>query len=498
MKNYHIAVLDIGKTNKKVFIYNDQLKLIDSAYQSFPEIKTAEFQSDDVEGMFEWFKQTIKQFSEKYQIKAISISTHGATFACVDQNGQLSVPQVSYTHEPGENFHREFFNVFGDPEVLQQETATPNFPALLNVAKGLYFIKSRYPEQFEKTKYVLNLPQYFGFLLTKNPGAEPTYVGCHSYLWDFHKKKWSSVAEKMGISGKLPKNVSKTWDILGFVDPKLSEELGISRETIVTMGIHDSNASLLPYTIAMERDFVLNSTGTWCVVMHEEDKVAFEEDELGKIVFYNLNVFDKPVKTAIFLGGLEFETYTDILKKINKRSEFPAFNKDLYNKITKESKDFILPSVTKGTGQFPDSDPKVIEGDNVYSLADIQNNRHIPEFFNDYEYAYAVLNISLAIQTKVALERTGARDGVPVFTEGGFRKNDSYNMLLTAFYPNSEIATTNLEEATAFGTAMIAKAAYEYKSPEKLRTLFTINKNVVEKVLLENLDGYYRKFMKLV
>ena len=478
MENYHIAVLDIGKTNKKVFIYNSQLTLIDSAYQSFPEIKTDEFQSDDVEGIFRWFKQTLQAFSQKYVIQAISISTHGATFACVDLNGKLSVPQVSYTYEPGVEFHQDFFNQFGHPDKLQKETATPNFPSLLNVAKGVYFIKNKYPQQFEKTRYILNLPQYFGFLLTNHAGAEHTYVGCHSYLWNFHQKSWSSVAEKMGITSKLPESVSKTWDILGYVSPELADEVGLPENTIVTMGIHDSNASLLPYTISMERDFVLNSTGTWCVVMHEEEKVAFEEEELGKIVFYNLNVFDKPVKTAIFLGGLEFETYTDILKKINERSEFPAFNAEMYNKITKENKDFILPSVTKGTGQFPDSDPKVIEGDKAYTLADIQNGIIIPEFFNNYEYAYAVLNLSLAIQTKVALERTGAKDGVPVFTEGGFRKNDSYNRLLTAFYPNSEIATTNLEEATAFGTALIAKAAYENKDPNEFQNLFSIDKNI--------------------
>ena len=498
MNNFHLAVLDIGKTNKKVLIYDQHLKMVDSTYKNFSQIEQGDFKSDDVEGIFSWFLSALKDFSKSYSIKGISISAHGATFVAVDENGQLTIPEICYTTDPGDDFHREFYQQFGEADQLQLETATPNFMALLNVGKGIYFAKKKYPEQFVKTRYFLNLPQYFSYKLTGVATAEPTYVGCHSYLWDFNKNTWSSVAEQLEIKDKLPEKIINSWDVVGKLLPEVAKTTGLPDDVIVTPGLHDSNASLLPYSITMQEPFVLNSTGTWCVVMRESESVQFAPDELGKVVFYNLNVFHKPVKTAIFLAGLEFETYTEILKKIDKRDEFPVFNPDLYQQIVDKNTDFILPGVTKGTGQFPNSEARVVSGESTYGLTDIQSGKNMPSFFQNYEYAYAVLILSLAMQTKVALERTGMQPGMPIFTEGGFRRNGCYNKVLTAFYPQSTIATTGLAEATAFGAALTALAGIEQKNPADLKHLVNIEKNIVKPIKIKNLQAYTDKFLSLV
>jgi hypothetical protein len=106
----------------------------------------------------------------------------------------------------------------------------------------------------------------------------------------------------------------------------------------------------LPYLVKGRRDFALNSTGTWCVAMHPASSVAFRDDELGKLVFYNLDAFNRPVKTSIFMGGLEFDAYTTLLKQINNQKELPPFNPETYNRALRESKCFILPSIVRGTG----------------------------------------------------------------------------------------------------------------------------------------------------
>ena len=83
------------------------------------------------------------------------------------------------------------------------------------------------------------------------------------------------------------------------------------------------------------------------------------------------------------------------------------------------------------------------------------------ELFFQAEEALAVLNLSLAIQTKVSFDRADMTKGLQVFTEGGFSKNDSYNTLMTSFYPDSKFYLTDLKEASAFGAAITGKAAYE-------------------------------------
>ena len=266
----------------------------------------------------------------------------------------------------------------------------------------------------------------------------------------------------------------------------------------MTAGIHDSNASLLPYTISMGEDFLLNSTGTWCVIMNEKEEVKFEDDELGKVVFYNMSSFWKPIKTAIFLGGMEFEHYVEIFNKIHHKQDFPRFNSDVFQKIIDDKDKFILPSVARGIGQFPDSKPRVIENGKVFALKDIESGKSVPEFFNNYEEALAVLNLSLAIQTKVSFDRADMTTGLKVFTEGGFSKNDSYNTLMTSFYPDSEFFLTDLKEASAFGAAITAKAAFEKIDVMSIGKFISIYKKPVPLNLLTGIDEYYNKFLSLI
>lgn len=498
MKKYHIAVFDIGKTNKKLVIFNADLKIVDIEKISIPEFESDHILYEDIESIEQWFLKTLRRKSSRFNIGVISISGHGATFTCINNKGNLAIPVISYTTDPGEDFHREFYNTFGSKIHLQKVTATPDFNLLINVAKGIWFVKRKFPDKFSHVKYILNFPQYFSYRLSGKISADPTYTGCHTYLWDFNKNAWSEVADKMGIRQLLPEKILKPWDVLGEITPEAANKTGLDPHTIITTGIHDSNASLLPHLITSKGEFVLNSTGTWCVIMHEQDKVLFNEEELGKVVFFNLSAFSKPVKTAIFMGGLEFEAYDNVLKEIHGNIENNFFDAELYEKIIDEKQLFILPGITKGTGQFPESEPRIIEGCKIYHFDQVKKYKHFPEFFNDKITAYAVLNLSLAIQTWVSLERADMRNGLPLYIEGGFSRNEAYNILMTTFYPKSNVYLTNLDEATAFGAALIGKAASEKSDPTHYKQLLNIEKKPVIKAKFRNLEGYVEKFLNLI
>ncbi len=498
MENYHIAVLDIGKTNKKILIYDADLNIIDQKFTRLPEIERDSMLLDDTEGLKNWILATLKHFAAIYNIRVISTSAHGATYAVVDENMESVIPQVAYNTDPGDDFHDHFYDICGDPVDLQKTTATPNFNLLINPAKGMLFSKEHFQDGFKNARHIVLYAQYFGAWLTGCVCADPTYVGNHSYLWDFDKNSWSEVTETIGIRSLLPETFRSPWDALGKIRPEISAQTGLSEQTLVTVGMHDSNGSLLPYLVSMQEPFLLNSTGTWCVIMNEKEQVHFEPDELGKVVFYNMNAFWKPIKTAIFLGGMEFEHYAAIFNKLNSRADFPPFDQRVYEKVIRENEYFILPSVAKGIGQFPESRPRVIEKGKVYELKDIESGISLPGFFSNYEEAFAALNLSLAIQTKVSFDRAGIEKGMQVFTEGGFSKNESYNTLMTAFYPESSFFLTGLKEASAFGAAMCGKAAKEGIDISSFKSLIKIDKMPVPAIKVEGLDAYYKKFMSLI
>jgi sugar (pentulose or hexulose) kinase len=450
-----------------------------------------EVRLEDTGAIQRWILEQLSRFAARYPIRALSVSTHGATFGCVDGEGNLAVPVVSYTTEPGEAFHQAFYRQVGGSDDLQRSTATPCLSALLNVAQGIYFVQRRYPERFARTRAILGYPQYFGCFLTGGIGAEPTYTGCHGYLWDFRRGRWSEVAEKLGILDRLPPRLQSPWEMLGRIRPEIAARTGLSPGTQVTLGIHDSNAALLPYLLKHGSRFVLNSTGTWCVVMRPAEEVAFQPEEIGKVVFYNLDAFGRPVKTSIFMAGIEYDTYTALIRRISGASQAPPFDLERYRRIVAERRLFILPGVARGTGQFPDSTPRIVEGERVTPLEAVQAGGEVPALLRDPAAAYAVLNLSLAVQTRVALLRAGARDdGTPIFTEGGFRRNEDYNRLVQAFFPRSEAFLTNLEEASAFGAALLAKVALERRDIRELGTGFEVERRQVTPCRLDGLEAY--------
>ena len=498
MTNKHIAVIDVGKTNKKILIFDEKLKIIESAYEKIEEYEKDGVRFEAVEETTAWFKKQLAAFAKKYAISAVSVTTHGATIVCIDADGRPAVPVVAYTTEADEEFQKEFYGVFGSPQELQKKTATARIGSLINAGKVLYFVKKRYPDGFKRIAQVLNYPQYFGYVLTGNTGAEPTYVGCHTYLFDFKKRTWSDVAAKLGILDKLPATIRKSWDVLGTISPSIARETGLPSSCIVTMGIHDSNASLLPFLVKGHRDFVLNSTGTWCVAMSPAARVAFKPRELGKLVFYNLDAFFNPVKTSIFMGGLEYETWLTVLRNKNAGAERPAYDRAAYQKLMAENRFFILPSVTPGTGIFPNARPRAVEDGAEFTLEEIQSGKRVPAFFRDFAVAHAALVISLVIQTRAAFDMVGFAGEGTIFTEGGFRRNEAYNRLLSALYPKASIFLTGLQEATAFGAAILARAALDKTDPKATTGLFKIEMTTVPAEKIDGCALYRERFMGMI
>lgn len=495
---YAIAVLDIGMTNKKVFVYDDRLKVVDSISRTFDPIIVNGIETNDLAAIETWFYKNLSAFARKYPVMVIAVTTHGASFVCVDVNGDPCVPCVYYTHDPGAGLHDRFYKLLGSPAELQKSTGTPNLSLMINPTKGMLFAKETFPAEFSRTKQILFYPQYWGFRLTGNAGLEPTYVGCHTYLWDYAKGTYSVVADKLGIKKMLPEKLEKSWSVLGKVKPGLAVRLGLDPETIVTMGIHDSNASLLPYLAKQgDRDFVLDSTGSWCVVMHPTKKFGFEPDDIGKVVFFNQSAMITPVKTAIFTGGLEFDLYSTLLRKLNATNEFPPYRPELYRKILAEKRLFILPELIPGSGQFASAQPRIMEDGKVFPLEDVKAGKAVPEFFSDYPVAVAVLNLSLVIQTTVALRRVGLKDGSDIYVEGGFRKNTDYNSLLASWYGKSKVCLTNIKEATSFGAAMTGKMAYEGVTLESVANDFEIDFDVVGKEDFADFKPYIDRFLEL-
>lgn len=476
MKNcmrYAIAIFDIGKTNKKLIVFDDDLNPLFEDKAQIGEIVRNGILCDDAERIVAWVKNSFQNAMRKYDIKALSITTHGATVTYL-REGRLNFPIVSYNHDINESIRRMFYEEFGDPFSLYAITGTPPWSRLLNVGIQIYWFKKSYPEKFAETDTILFFPQYLTYELSGIKSCEVTSAGCHTYLFDFSKRWWSFIAEKLEVDQRSP-DFTEVWRPIG----KLTIN---GSEVTITPGIHDSNASILPY-IARGQEFIFASTGTWCVFMNPYSGFNPKKEDLEQNILYYADSFGRPVKSLIFPGGYEHDHYVKLI-----RDRFGVSplgippNLQLLEDILKRKKDFVTPGLIEKSGRFPYSKPGII-GD---------------LFYKDPESAYHILNLSLAIQSYAAVESISEGRNIDVIVQGGFANNMIYLTILSALLPDRRILRSGFSETTGLGAALCAKCAKEDLEPKDIEVNIPVEEIPKPDIDQDKLSQYLEEFISII
>jgi len=476
-----IAVLDVGKTNKKLRVYDRALAVQDEARAAFDTVDCDGIETDAADELLAWFCDAMQQFARRYDVRAIAITTHGATCALLDEAGRLAHPVISYTCPRGAEVQDAFYETFGSRDALHHETSTPDF-GFANVAKMLFFVKTQLPEVWGRVRHALFYDAYLGYALTGRMASESTYLGNHTYLWRYKEAAWSSVAKALGADRLFPETLSKPWDLLGTVQPAVAERCGLEADCPVTCGIHDSNANFLPYLAQGQQDFILNSTGTWCVAMKQAAAPELTDAEVAAKLFFNMDATGKPVLTALFPGGMEYDKFRGFTD-LEDESDVASIEQ-----VIADRKLFVVPGALPDAQVFPAAAPKVVYNDAVYSLADLEAGR-AP--LGDLGQAYnAALNLGLAIGSQEMMGRLGAKAGTTVIVEGGFANNTAYCQALASLCPKATIALTNMKEGTSFGAALTAWMLADGRSLEDIGQAFAIEVTPVLAAVNGDLAGY--------
>src|ERR1035437_5744487 len=116
MKETVIAIFDIGKTFKKLLLFNDELNVISENEQKFSEILDDDgFECDDIELIEKWIRESIISLlhSDKYDLKAVNFTTYGATLVYLDENGKRLTPVYNYLKPMDEKIPERLYKRHG-------------------------------------------------------------------------------------------------------------------------------------------------------------------------------------------------------------------------------------------------------------------------------------------------------------------------------------------------------------------------------------------------
>ncbi len=332
-----VAVLDVGKTNVKVVLF-DGASGTEAWARTMPNtvLRDGPYPHFDVPRIEAFFVDALADLAREGGFDAVSITAHGAAGALIGAD-RLALPILDYEHEGPDALSE----AYGRVRPGFDETCSPRLPGGLNLGAQLFWQSQAFPEAFEAARAFVTYPQYWAYWLTGVVATEPTSLGAHTDLWDPRGRCFSSLVAAMGWTGKMAP-VHSAFDRLGPIRADLAKRIGLDRAIPVACGIHDSNASLLPHLQANTGAFSVISTGTWAIAFALDG--ALERLDPARDTLANVDAYGRPIPSARFMGGREFDILTN-------RDAGDIVPEAVRSVIARQV--MALPTFAPGSGPFP-------------------------------------------------------------------------------------------------------------------------------------------------
>ena len=417
----HVAVIDIGKTNAKLALV-DRNNFTEIAVVTRPNTVRPgpPWPHFDVDGHWAFLLDALKDFHAAHGIDAISITTHGACAALLDAQGDLAAPILDYEHSGPDDLDEAYCAI----RPPFSETGSPRLAGGLNIGAQLFWQFHVDPTLKDRTDQIVTYPQFWGAKLTGQTAMDVTSLGCHTDLWRPQHGDVSALVTTLDISEKFAP-VRKPSDVLGPILPQIAQLTGLPQDTLVYCGIHDSNASLLPYVITENEPFSVISTGTWVIAMSMGGKAVQLDPHLDTLL--NVTALGRPAPSARFMGGREHDLATG--------GSYPSpTNADVQHILTKSI--MLMPAVAPDTGPFKGH----------------QSGWIGPEPEPGSGQRGAAVALYLAMVTAECLSNIGHTGKVIV--EGPFASNRLYLEML-GVAANSEVYCASGTTGTSSGAALL-------------------------------------------
>lgn len=330
-----IAVIDIGKTNAKVVLIDGETGQ-SIAVRSLPNVVVPDgpYPHADVERLCAFILESLGILAREHDVEGISITTHGATAALVNDDG-LVLPVLDYEFDGPDRLAEDYARVRPD----FAESLSPLLPHGLNLGAQLFWLSREFASEFGRATAILTYPQYWAWRLTGVLASEVTSLGCHTDLWAPDRGDFSGLVDAMGWRPLFPP-LRETVSVLGGLRADIARQAGLPDAVPVTCGIHDSNASLLPHLGDGDPPFTIISSGTWTIAMTVGGSTVALDQSRDSLA--NVDAYGRPVPTARFMGGREFDLLVPVVESPDAADVEAVITRDIQ----------ALPSFVPGVGPF--------------------------------------------------------------------------------------------------------------------------------------------------
>lgn len=433
MKNV-IAVIDIGKTNKKILLFDETFEMVSSHSTRFDEVLDDDgYPCDNIVAIENWIKEEIRlvQTEGLYHLKAINFSTHGASIVYLNKEGKRIAPLYNYLKPLELEEYNSLYESYGGKEEFSRKTASPAY-GMLNTGIQMLWLKKHKPETWNNVAAIMHYPQYLSYLFTNTVTADFTSVGAHTATWDFDNMEYHAWIKDHGIN--LPEPTNGTEAIITQVN---------NQTVAVGAGLHDSSSSIIPLLQKKsDKEFILLSTGTWIIAMNPFSQEKLTQNQLTNNCLCFMTPEKQQVKSSMqFLGRLH-EVYLEPLAK--------HFNTDVDTHLE-------LGLDTKYCAKLIKKDKRVFLCNGIDT--DFEAKPKLLEKFKTYKKAYYQLTYEISRKVAAGIDLILDQENAlqEVYISGGFNKNEMFVEFLSQLRKDVDFKISNCKSESALGAAMLMK-----------------------------------------
>lgn len=430
MKKSVYAIFDVGKTNKKLLIFDAYHQLLEEHQQVCLEtIDDDGFPCETLERLSHWVLSHWHELLHhaSYQLRRVNFTAYGASFIYLDTEGKPVAPLYNYLKPLPEGLATRFYSELDSTaEAFAAATCSPRL-GMLNSGLQLYWLKHAKPELYARVHTALHLPQYLSYLITGQKFSDFTSLGCHTGLWDFGRHDYHDWVKREGLLAKLAPIIQ---------DPIADVVEGV----LVGTGLHDSSAAVLPYLHQQAEPFLLVSTGTWAVTFNPFNQLPLTPELLRRDCLSYLSPAGQAVPAArVFLGREHDYQVGHIANHFHLP---PALRTEFYKSLHQlqpanpQAAPF-RPWCMHGTGPFPEQPAE------TWDLAAFHS---APE-----AYQHLLRGLVDILAASIRLVR---QDEKTIFVDGGFARNPLFCQLLGEAFPDAAVCVLQVPQATAFGALL--------------------------------------------
>ena len=216
----------------------------------------------DVEELFFHIKEGMKKCKEAGKIPvAMGIDTWAVDYVLLDENDQILGKTYGYRDSRTQNMDEEVYKSISK-QTLYAKTGIQK--QIFNTIYQLKAVQVREPENLEKAKTLLLIPDYFNFKLTGRKMTEYTNATTTQLVSPLTKQWDDYLIDKLDYPREIFTEIYEPGTPVGTLSREVIDEVGFDTQVLLP-ATHDTGSAVVAVP-SDEEDVMYISSGTWSLM----------------------------------------------------------------------------------------------------------------------------------------------------------------------------------------------------------------------------------------